>query len=121
MSAVDAFGPNVAGKYVREMVEIESRGHGDQMNALDRIGRQCGVSPRALRRLLSGETKDPSFSVVARLHSAYVKLCERQIARLDHQLHEAKARFGDAPFEGIEAKVAALGEELRREKERLQA
>lgn len=118
MSAVDAFTPDLAAAYARKMVERESRGNGDQMNAMERVGRECGLTSRSLRRLINGETKDPSMTLFGRVRAAYLRLCERDIAKLKNEIAADKARFGDAAFEDLANEVSALAEKLRAAKER---
>ncbi|WP_322887069.1 hypothetical protein U8C36_17675 [Sinorhizobium medicae] len=63
ISYVDAFTPQKAATYARRMVKRETRRNGDQLNALERVGRKCGLTARSLRRSISRETKDPGISV----------------------------------------------------------
>ncbi|UHS60587.1 hypothetical protein HRR99_03155 [Agrobacterium vaccinii] len=116
MSTLEMFSPELARDYGRKMLEMESRGNGDQLNALERIGRVVGLKPRAVRRILNGETQ-PTLSVFARLRSGYLDLCERQINRLQHEVATEKARFGDAAFAGLDQEIQALAEKIHRAKE----
>jgi transcriptional regulator with XRE-family HTH domain len=118
MSSVDALHPDLAEKYARKMVERESRGNGDQMNALERVGRRCGMTARSLRRLLNGETRDPGIAVFGRIRAAYLDLCARQIAELQHEIEIEKARIGDASFEDLDREVEVLAEKVRQAKGR---
>lgn len=117
MSSVEMFSPGTAAEYGRRMVELESRGNGDQLNALERVGRECGLKARALRRIINGETT-PSLAVFGRLHAGYLNLCERHIEKLRRAIEAEKARFGDAPFEDIDRKILALADEVVQAKER---
>ncbi|WP_313610765.1 hypothetical protein, partial [Rhizobium sp.] len=116
MSTLEMFSPELARDYGRRMLEMESRGNGDQLNALERIGREVGLKPRAVRRLINGETQ-PTLSVFARLRAGYLNLCERQINRLQHDVAVEKARFGDAAFAGLDHEIQALAEKVHRAKE----
>ena len=116
MSTLEMFSPELARDYGRKMLEMESRGNGDQLNALERIGRVVGLKPRAVRRILNGETQ-PTLSVFARLRSGYLDLCERQINRLQHEVATEKARFGDAAFAGLDHEIQALADKIHRAKE----
>jgi hypothetical protein len=117
MSIADAFTADFTAEYARKIVEIETRGNGDQLNALERAGRRCGMSARALRRLINGETKDPGISIFGKVRKAYLDLCESQINKLIHEVEADKKRFGDAAFADIGEEVQALAEKLRRAKE----
>lgn len=116
-STLDLFSPSIAADYGRKMVELESRGNGDQLNALERVGKECGLKARALRRIINGETT-PSLAVFGRIRSGYLNLCERHIEKLRRAVEADKARYGDAPFEDIDRKILALADEVGRAKER---
>lgn len=107
MSSVE-FTPEMTAAYARKMVERESRGNGDQLNALERVGRRCGMTARSVRRLINGETKDPSVSVFSKVRSAYLEYCARQIAELQHEIETEKARTGGDTFEDLGAEAEAL-------------
>ncbi len=115
MSSVDMFSPEIAAQYGRKMVELESRGNGDQLNALERVGRECGLKARALRRIINGETT-PSLQVFSRLRASYLAICERQISKLQNEIETEKARHGDAAFADIDREISALAEKLQRAK-----
>lgn len=117
MSTMDAFSPSLPAEYARKMVERESRGNGDQLNAMDRVGRRCGMSARSIRRLINGEVKDPGLSVFKRVRQAYLDLCARQIAELQTEIAADKARYGEDAFSDLDHEVQALAEKLRRAKE----
>jgi hypothetical protein len=111
MSTVEMFSPDIAAQYGRKMVEIESRGNGDQMSALERVGRECGLGARALRRIINGETI-PTLPVFIRMRAGYLNICERQIRKLEMLIETEKARFGHEPLEGIGAEVQALAAKI---------
>lgn len=117
MSCVDAFTPEMTAAYARKMIERESRGSGDQLNALEKVGRACGMTPRSLRRLINGETKDPGLTVFGRVRAAYLELCDRQIKQLQHEVETDKVRFGDATaFADLDHEIEALAAKLRKAK-----
>ncbi|MXN46079.1 hypothetical protein GR138_12850 [Shinella kummerowiae] len=122
MSSVDAFTPEMTAAYARKMVERESRGNGDQLNALDRVGRRCGMTARSLRRLINGETKDPGVSVFARVRAAYLDFCARQIAELQHEIEVEKARIGsDETFADLAAEAEVLAAKVEKAKRGVRA
>lgn len=115
--SIDAFSPDITAAYARQMVELESRGNGDQLNALERVGREVGLKARALRRIINGETT-PTLAVFARIRMGYLNVCERHINKLEQAVEADRARYGDAPFTDISTRVVALAEEVRAAKER---
>ncbi|MDO9417003.1 hypothetical protein [Pararhizobium sp.] len=117
MSSVEAFSPDLAAAYARKMIERESRGNGDQLNAMERVGRRCGLTARSLRRLVNGETKDPSISVFGRVRAAYLDHCARQIAELQNEIETEKLRFGNDHFQDLAAEAEALATKIRSAKE----
>lgn len=117
MFVVDAFAPDTAARYARKMVERESRGNGDQLNALERVGRRCGMTSRSLRRLINGETKDPGLSVFSRVRAAYLDYCARQIAELQLEIEIEKARTGlDDTFADLAAEAELLAAKIEKAK-----
>lgn len=109
--------PSTAVKYAKRMVEIESRGNGDQINALERVGREVGLKARALRRIINGETV-PTLTIFARIREGYLNVCERQIQKLQHEIAVERARHEDDDFSDFDNKIAALGAELNAAKQR---
>ena len=119
MSSAQAFGAEDAAMYAKRMLERESRGWGDQSNALDKIGRKCGMSSRSLRRLLNGERKDGGARVFHGVRSAYLDHCSRLIAGLQAELDADQRKYGDAALADLENEVQALVAKLEKERERL--
>ena len=105
MSAVDT-----AKCYVRKMVERECRGWGDQRTALHRIGRLYGISTHALERLRSGRAKSVDAGLLAVIRSAYLDLCERQVAKLRQEIATERVMGCDsmADIETETVRLAAL-------------
>lgn len=117
MSTLDMFSPDIAAHYGRKAVEIESRGNGDQLNALERVGRECGLKARALRRIINGETT-PSLPVFLNIRAAYLNVCERQLRRLEHEIETERKRFGDAAFADLDREISDLATKVRKAKGR---
>lgn len=117
MSTANTFSPDIAAQYGRKAVEIESRGNGDQLNALERVGRECGLKARALRRIINGETT-PTLPVFLRIRETYLNVCERQLRKLEQEIETEKTRFGDAAFADLDREIANLAEKVRKAKGR---
>ena len=103
MSAVDT-----AKCYVRKMVERECRGWGDQRTALHRIGRLYGISTHALERLRSGRAKSVDAGLLAVIRSAYLDLCERQVAKLRQEIATERVLGSDDTMADIESETRRL-------------
>lgn len=100
-----------AGDLVRGMVEMESKGWGDQFAAVRRIGHRYGILLNALEHLRTGRAKTVNGDLLSRIRAAYLDVCERQIAKLQKQLEIERALGVDDDLEdiGIEAaRLAAL-------------
>ena len=113
MSVADAFSPELPAVYARKMVERDSRGNGDQMTALERVGRRCGMTARSLRRLFNGEVKDPGIRVFSKVRAAYLDFCARQIMELQTEIERERVRFGDEPFVDLVAEAEALAAKIQ--------
>lgn len=117
MSVVDAFSPEAASEYARRIYRRKYQHWGDEAKALEEMSFTCGLTPRSLKRLMKGETKDPGIRVFGRIRKAYLDFCARQLAELQNELEAEKARFGDAAFADLDQEVEVLAEKVRRAKE----
>ena len=115
MSTSDVFSTDIAAQYGRKAVELESRGNGDHLNALDRVGREVGLKARALRRIINGETT-PTLPVFLRIRAGYLNICERHVRRLQSEIQTEKMRFGDAAFADLDREISDLAEKVQRAK-----
>lgn len=94
--------------YLGRLIELECNGWGDQANALSRVARKASLNPWTLDRIRTGRAKTVTVEVMAGLRSAYVAMCERQIAKLQHELAVEKAKKPDDDFQDFDAAIAAL-------------
>ena len=104
----------MASGYVRRMVENETRGWGDQENALTRLEAKYGLPFWTLQNLRTGRAKTVEASLFNRIKAAFVDQCGRHATRL---LHEAEmARVGepnvDVDLADIENQIRALAARL---------
>ncbi len=107
---------DVASDYVRRMVQSESRGWGDDRNALQRIQSRYGLSFWTLNNLRTGRAKTIEANLFSRIRSAYLDLCERQIRLLQHEIAVEKAKSPDDNLEDFEREAAALAARLQARK-----
>jgi len=104
----------MASGYVRRMVERESRGWGDQDNALSRLEAKYGIPFWSLQNLRTGRAKTVEAGLFARVRSAYLDLCERQVHQLQHEIAVEKAMHGgaDVTLEDLENEAAELARKI---------
>jgi hypothetical protein len=108
MSAVNAFSPERAAEYAEQMFELRCKGWGDETRALEDIARKCGMSARALKRVIKRETKDIGVITFGRIHKAYVTFCLSLIDQLNNKIERAEREHGKDAFADIAADVEAL-------------
>lgn len=108
---------DVAGSYVRRMIEHETRGWGDQHNALSRLEARYGLPFWSLRNLKSGRAKTVEAGLYARIRAAYIDLCERQVTKLQHEITIEKALNEDDALEDLDREAAALAARIAAKKE----
>lgn len=103
---------DVAGDYVRRMIEHETRGWGDQHNALSRLGQRYGIPFWALQNLKLGRAKTVEAGLFTRIRTAYLDLCERQIAKLQHEIAVEKALSDDDTLRDLESEAHRLAQKI---------
>lgn len=108
---------DVAGSYVRRMIEHETRGWGDQHNALSRLEARYGLPFWSLRNLKSGRAKTVEAGLYARIRAAYIDLCERQVTKLQHEITIEKAMNEDDALEDLDREARALAARIAAKKE----
>lgn len=105
--------------YVRRMVEKETRGWGDQSNALSRLERRYGLPFWSLNNLRTGRAKTVEAGLFARIRDAYLDLCEREIVKLQHELTVEKALNPDDNFDDLAREAETLLARVQAKKEKL--
>src|SRR5690606_12451399 len=106
----------MAGEYVRGMLKKETEGWGDNANALKRLSRRYGLSYWTMNNLRIGRAKSVDATIYQRIRSAYLDICERQIARLQHELELEKAGNVDVDMEDFEREASQLLAKVREAK-----
>jgi len=101
-----------AGTYVRRMVAHEAQGWGDQAQAQSRLEARYGISFWALDKLRTGRAKTIEAGLFARVRSAYLDLCQRQVDRLQHEIAIEKAIGGNDSLEDLEREAARLAAKI---------
>lgn len=86
---------DIAQKWVREMINRESRGPGDRVNAMRRISERNRLSYNLLWSLLYRPPNDLMVSVYERLGAVYENELRRAVTALDQErkLYESKCRI----------------------------
>ena len=97
-----------ASAYVKRMVERETKGWGDQENALTRLEARYGLPFWSLDHLRTGRAKSVEAGLFQRIRAAYLDLCERQVAKLQHEIAIEKAIQGDDSMEDLAREAETL-------------
>lgn len=108
---------DTAGSYVRRMVEREARGWGGQTQAQARLETRYGIPFWALERLRTGRAKTVEAGLFARIRGAYLDLCERQVAKLQHEISVEKALNEDDTLEDLEREARSLAARIAAKKQ----
>ncbi len=101
-----------ASRYVRRILEIESRGWGDLVNALSRIEARYGLPRWTLNNLRTGRAKTIDASTYNRIKAAFADQCARQAAQLLHEAEMTKAGEPNVDLTDIENQIRALAARL---------
>jgi hypothetical protein len=108
---------DMAAGYVRRMVQRESMGWGDQEGALSRLEARYGLPFWSMNNLRTGRAKTVEAGLFARIRGAYLDLCERQIAKLQHEISIEKALNEDDSLEDLEREARSLAARIAEKKE----
>lgn len=105
--------------YVKRMLENEGSTWGNLSQALERIERRYGIPYWTLNNLRTGRAKTVEAGLFQRLRGAYLDHCERQIARLQHELEMEKERANNDLDADLLAQVQSLAEKVKKAKGRV--
>lgn len=105
--------------YVKRMLENEGSTWGNLSQALERIERRYGIPYWTLNNLRTGRAKTVEAGLFQRLRGAYFDHCERQIARLQHELEMEKERASNDLDEDLLAQVQSLAAKIKAKKGRM--
>jgi hypothetical protein len=103
-----------ASNYASWLLEHEQRGS-DTESALRRIKQRYGLSPNQIMHLRSRRAKSCDVGLFAQLRAAYLDICERQVAKLQHEIAVEKAT-GDDTLEDLEGEARRLAEKIAAKK-----
>ena len=101
---------------VHKMLSDGVRSDDDLDVAYDSFERQFGVGRWTIEHLRKLKAKTCDVSVFARLKGGYLALCERQVAKLQHQIAVEKATQNDDDLRDLEAAAAALAAKIQARK-----
>jgi hypothetical protein len=104
-----------ATELVRKMIHNESRTSGDAENAMRVLSRRYGIGFWTLDHLRKGRAKTCDSTLLGRIRSAYVDLCERQLRYLESEIATEKAA-GDDTLADLELEVSALAQKIQEAK-----
>lgn len=101
--------------YVRRMVAMESRGCGDTHGALHRLCRDLNLEYWPTEHVRRGKAKRIEVGLYQRIRGAYIAYCEKQVAKLQHEIAVERALAADddqRDLEVLESEVCRLAEAL---------
>jgi hypothetical protein len=101
---------------VHGFLQASARTDDDLDAAYGAFERQYGVGRWTVEHLRKAKAKTCDVSVFAKLKGAYIALCERQVAKLQHQIAVEKASYDDDDLAVLEAEAAALAAKVRAKK-----
>lgn len=101
---------------VHKMLSAGVRSDDDLDVAYDSFERQFGVGRWTIEHLRKLKAKTCDVSVFARLRGGYIALCERQVAKLQHEIAIEKATHDDDDLRDLEAAAAALAAKIAAKK-----
>lgn len=106
-----------AHRFARDLVEMESRGHGDVEGALHRLEMKFGFGRWQIAHLRSGKAKTCDMGLFLRLRLAYLSMCEGQIKHAQHDIAVELAKDGGSDdLANLEAEAAALAAKIAAKK-----
>lgn len=103
----------LATRYVRRMAEIETRGHGDDENALHRLETKFGIGYWTLRYLKLDRAATVDSELLLRIKAAYLTYVEQKVGALQHELATERAVEPDADLELLEAEASTLAAKIK--------
>lgn len=103
----------VASEYVRTMIHRESTGPGDSERAMQKIAEKYGLSFWTLDHLRKRKAKTIDVGLFARIRTAYLDACERQVTKLQQELAIEKALWANDNLEDLVAEVSALAARIQ--------
>jgi hypothetical protein len=101
---------------VHGFLQANSRTEDDLDAAYGAFERQYGVGRWTVEHLRKAKAKTCDVSVFAKLRAGYIALCERQVAKLQHQIAVEKATDDDDDLRDLEAAAAALAAKVKAKK-----
>lgn len=110
-----------AQSYVKVMIEREAKGWGDQTNALSRIERRYGIPFWSLNNLRIGRAKTVEAGLFQKIRKAYIDMCERQLAKLQHEIAIERAKDASDVNEDLAAEIDRLAAKVRASKTKARA
>lgn len=101
---------------VHRFIEAGTRSDDDLDTAYAAFERQFGVGRWTIEHLRKRKAKSCDVGIYAKLKGAYVALCERQVAKLQHEIAIEKATHEDDDLRDLEAEAAALASKIAAKK-----
>lgn len=101
---------------VHSFLQANSRTEDDLDANYGAFERQFGLGRWTIEHLRKGKAKTCDIGVFGKLRAGYIALCERQVAKLQHQIAVEKATDDDVDLRDLEAAAAALAAKVQAKK-----
>jgi hypothetical protein len=105
-----------AQSYIQRMVEKETKGWGDTIPALERIGTRYGISFWTMNHIRIGRAKTVDGGILRRIKLAYLHMCEQQLNNLKHEIEAQGAADEDDLDADLLAEIQVLAAKIKKAK-----
>lgn len=99
--------------YARRLINEEARGPGDIEDAMRRLETKTGLGYWTLWGLWNRRRKVVDRDLFNRVRGAYLAVCEKQLARLRHDLAIEQVRCADDDFKDLVVEAEVLAAKLK--------
>lgn len=99
--------------YARKALQAEARGPGDLEEAMHRLEAKTGVGYWTWWGLWNRRRKLVDLDLFQRVRGAYLAVCERQLANVQHTLTIEAAKGGEDDFADLVAEAEHLAQKLK--------
>lgn len=104
---------------LKRIVAFKAKSAGSEKAGLASVARSCGMTPKALSRLINGQTKGNGFGVYVRIREAYKVSLANKIAEYQEALRVEEERDHLFNVWDFDQQIEELSKQLSQRKEQL--